>query len=57
MGHYNFARVAHLTSHTFGAGLLAGGTGVTAMINLATVILKNPNDKVKVSQYDVFLLP
>ncbi len=30
------------------AGLLAGGTGVTAMINLSTVILKNPNDKVKV---------
>jgi hypothetical protein len=30
------------------AGLLAGGTGVTAMVNLATVILKNPADKVKV---------
>ena len=30
------------------AGLLAGGTGVTSMINLATVILKNPADKVKV---------
>ncbi|CAK0787811.1 hypothetical protein CVIRNUC_011033 [Coccomyxa viridis] len=28
-------------------GLLAGGTGVTAMFNLAHVILKNPNDKVK----------
>ena len=47
----------HLRSHIVGTGLLAGGTGVTAMINLATVILKNPNDKVKVSQPDIFLLP
>lgn len=29
-------------------GLLAGGMGVTPMINLSHVILKNPNDKVKV---------
>ncbi|KAK9905928.1 hypothetical protein WJX75_009119 [Coccomyxa subellipsoidea] len=28
-------------------GLLAGGMGVTPMINLSHVILKNPNDKVK----------
>lgn len=32
----------------FCAGLLAGGMGVTPMINLSHVILKNPNDKVKV---------
>lgn len=48
---------SHLTIHILGTGLLAGGTGVTAMINLATVILKNPNDKVKVGQSDLFLLP
>ena len=31
-------------------GLLAGGMGVTPMINLSHVILKNPNDKVKVGR-------
>ncbi len=34
------------------AGLLAGGMGVTPMINLSHVILKNPNDKVKVRLMD-----
>ena len=36
------------------AGLLAGGTGVTAVASLASTILNNPEDTAKVRIWDMF---
>ena len=42
------AVLLNMTSNACHAALLAGGTGITPMVNLSHAILKNPNDKVKV---------
>ena len=41
--------IVHMTMHMFAAGMLAGGTGVTPMYQVANAILKNPADKTEIT--------